>query len=63
MILNSEFGEFCVNVRIEDDKVIYTRDRRMNKGVFPAEEYEAFIDFYKKMVKADKMKFVLVKNL
>jgi hypothetical protein len=60
--VHTEFGEYHVNIAINKKEITYTRNRKMNKGVYPPEAYSDFIKFYKKMVKADKMKLVLVKD-
>jgi len=57
-----DFGEYSSTIHLDTDKVIYVRSRKMNKGCFPAERYEDFIEFYKSMVKADKAELVLVRE-
>ncbi len=56
------FGEYHTTVSVNKHEIVYTRNRKMNKGVFPPESYDELISFYKKMVKADRMKLVLVKD-
>jgi len=57
-----DFGEYSSTIHIDTDKVMYVRTQKMNKGCFPAEMYEDFIEFYKNMVKADKAELVLVRE-
>ncbi len=58
----SDFGEYSMKVYQEENKVYYIRDRKKFKGVFPPEKYEELRSFYKKIVKADAIKLVLVKK-
>lgn len=56
----TRFGEYSSSIEIHDRNVIYIRNRRMKKGVFPAETYVELRAFYKNISKADKAKLVLV---
>lgn len=58
----TEFGEYSSEISIDNNRIIYVRKRKMNKGLFPSDSYDNFIDFYKKIVKADKADLVLVKT-
>ena len=59
ILVETEFGKYEANVQIEPNgKVIYTRKVQMNKLEIPAESYEAYRKFKKKIVKADKMQVV-----
>ncbi|MEN7548567.1 DUF3857 domain-containing protein [Rapidithrix thailandica] len=56
----SPFGSYESSVLQKDGKLIYIRKVEINKGRFPKEEYDALVNFYKAMYKADKQKIVLV---
>jgi hypothetical protein len=56
----SVFGDYKASVQFEDNKIIYTRQISLNKGRFPKEKYKDWVEFYKNIAKADKMKMVLV---
>lgn len=58
--IESEFGSYTSEVKIEEGKLLYIREMKHNKGQFPASSYQSLIDFYKAIVKADKQKVVLV---
>jgi len=58
--LESDFGSYKMNVIKEGNTIIYYRKVKMNKGSFPPERYNDFRSFYKKMVKYDKKKLVIV---
>lgn len=60
--LNSDFGEYKVQYNFDPDSntLEYTRTLRMNEGKYSPEEYSAYRDFIRSIVKADKSKIVLV---
>lgn len=58
----SEIGEYKTKIQVEDNKLTYIRIQKMQKGRFPAERYAEFVDFFKKINKADNAKAVLVKK-
>ncbi|MEM6966665.1 MAG: DUF3857 domain-containing protein [Bacteroidota bacterium] len=60
--LDSDFGSYKVTVVQDDRKVIYKRTIKMNKAAYAPERYKDFLKFYKKIVRADKMKLVLVES-
>jgi transglutaminase-like putative cysteine protease len=55
----SKFGSYFADFQLKDGKLLYLRKFIRNKGKFPATVYPEMIDFYKKIVKADKMQVVL----
>jgi transglutaminase-like putative cysteine protease len=55
----SKFGLYSADFQLKDGKLLYLRKFVRNKGKFPATAYPEMIDFYKKIVKADKMQVVL----
>lgn len=57
--IKSDFGEFSVNVSVQDNEVLYVRKRVMYEGEYPAESYEDFRQFYTDLSKHDGAKLVL----
>lgn len=60
--LRTEFGEYSASVIIEKNMIVYTRTKKIVKGRFSPEKYVNLVEFYKKIVKADKAKLVLIKK-
>ncbi|SFF58108.1 DUF3857 domain-containing protein [Thermoflexibacter ruber] len=58
--IQSAFGEYQASINFEGNRIIYTRQVSLNKNVFPKEKYKEWLEFYKGVAKADKMKIVLV---
>ncbi|MCC1483876.1 DUF3857 domain-containing protein [Winogradskyella immobilis] len=60
--VNTKYGSYEYALeKLEGNKLKYTRTYIMNKGNYDKEDYEAFRDFRKQIVKHDKTKIVLVK--
>lgn len=60
--INTKFGIYKYKIEtIEENKLKYTRTYILNKGNYQKEDYKAFRDFRKEIVKNDKAKIVLVK--
>jgi hypothetical protein len=57
---DSDFGSFAATVTKEGNKITYVRTLKFNKNIYPAERYVDLLKFYKKIVKADKMKMVIL---
>lgn len=60
--ITSKFGDYTARVAVEGDKVSYIRRVTMHQGRYPAEAYTEWIDFRKKIAKADKAQMVFVKK-
>ena len=60
--LETEFGQYKVNIEVSDEQIIYNRILKINPIELPAERYDSFRNFYKEIGKADAMKIVLVKK-
>ena len=59
--IESKFGRYTAQARVEGDKLTYVRQWQMHRGRYPATEYAAWVEFRKKIAKADKAQMVLVK--
>lgn len=55
------FGHYRSSVVVQGDQLIYYRSLEINKGQFPAAEYNKLAKFYELVFKADRAKVVMVK--
>ena len=60
--LKSDFGSFLAKARLEGNQLIFSRQLTLKQGEYSPETYDQFVSFLKKVVDADRSKFVLVKN-
>ncbi len=60
--IKNDFGEFSTTIVQEGNQLIYTRCYTRWKGTYEPSKYTELRDFYKKMVKADENKVVLIKE-
>ena len=60
--IENQFGSYTMEVTNQDNKITYIRQRKYNKGDFPASDYEELRKYYKKITKADKQKAILIKS-
>ncbi|RYU97152.1 DUF3857 domain-containing transglutaminase family protein [Emticicia agri] len=58
--IETKFGKYSAKVEMKDDMIIYNREVSMFKGRHSAAMYNEWVDFRKKIVKADKNQVVLV---
>jgi hypothetical protein len=58
--IETKFGKYFARVEIKDDIINYNREVSMFKGRHSATTYNEWVDFRKKIVKADKNQVVLV---
>ncbi len=58
--IKQDFGIYTASVRIENGTLMYSRKMAMSGKVISKEKYQDFIEFYKQVAKADKMKVVLL---
>ncbi len=60
--INSEFGEYSATFAMTEQTITYKRTQVMTSNKFPAAKYNDYVEFYKKIYQADKVKAVLAKN-
>ncbi|HEY1053897.1 MAG TPA: DUF3857 and transglutaminase domain-containing protein [Emticicia sp.] len=58
--IETKFGKYSSKVEMKDDIIVYNRELSMFKGRHAAATYNEWVDFRKKVVKADKNQVVLV---
>ncbi len=56
----SKIGTYTTKTIKKNNCIYYIRRLRINKGIYPKEYYQDIRNFYKKIVKADKAKLILV---
>ncbi|MFT2010053.1 DUF3857 domain-containing protein [Pontibacter sp. 13R65] len=61
--INSDFGVYQAQTKIDGNNVLYIRKLQMEKGRFPADKYPSLITFMNNVLKADKQQVVFVKNV
>ena len=59
--LTSEFGEYSATFTSTGNTITYKRKQVMTSEKFPASKYNEYVDFYKKIYQADKLKAVITK--
>jgi hypothetical protein len=59
-LIKTKFGTYSSKILFKDEKLIYLRKMTMNKGTYPVSVYQEYVDFKKKLFKADKTQVVLV---
>ncbi len=57
----SEFGEYHSSAKLIDQSIIYEREFIINKGHYPKEKYNDFVEFVESVAKNDEAKAVLIK--
>ncbi|GAB4055757.1 DUF3857 domain-containing transglutaminase family protein [Spirosoma litoris] len=60
--IESKFGRYTAELTINGDQITYVRHITMHGGKFPATAYAEWVDFRKKVAKADRTQMVFVKN-
>jgi transglutaminase-like putative cysteine protease len=58
--IDSKFGSYQSSLQTKDSEITYIRTMTVNRGQYPASAYNEWVDFRKKIVKADKTQLVLV---
>jgi hypothetical protein len=59
--IKSVFGIYSIKTLLEGERLTYIREYTIFKGTYPAASYPDLIDFYKKIVKADRENVVFIK--
>lgn len=63
-ILETKFGKYEMDFSTtSDNKLIYNRKIRINKGEYPPSEYENYRDFLRTIARLDKTKILLKQNI
>ncbi|WP_421763199.1 DUF3857 domain-containing protein [Ekhidna sp.] len=61
--ISSQFGNYRAEIsRLEDGRILYFRSFEQNKGQFDPSTYQDFVDFHKKIVRADKKRISFKKK-
>ncbi len=58
--LETKFGEYHSEIKIDEKGLHYIRRMKIIKGHFPPDTYDEYVDFYRKINKADNAKVVLL---
>ncbi|ULQ57352.1 DUF3857 and transglutaminase domain-containing protein [Flavihumibacter rivuli] len=61
--LTNAFGKFSARAEWRDQRIYYYRSLERNAGKFPAKDYQALVQFYESIYKADRSRIVLVKKV
>ena len=62
LTIASRFGQYTAQVLVDGHKVTYIRQVTMHRGRYPAAVYVEWVDFRKKIAKADRAQMVFVKK-
>ena len=62
LAIASKFGRYTAHLTIDSDRITYVRHIIMHGGRFPATAYAEWVDFRKKVAKADHIQMVFVKR-
>jgi hypothetical protein len=60
--IDNDFGTYTIQFEEKENQLIYTRTMEVKQFSFGKERYEEYRQFLKEVIKADKMKVVLVRN-
>ncbi len=62
LTIDSKFGKYAMQTTVDGNRVTYVRRLTMHRGRYPAESYTEWVDFRKKVAKADKTQMVFLKK-
>ncbi|MCK8490764.1 DUF3857 and transglutaminase domain-containing protein [Spirosoma sp. RP8] len=62
LTIESKFGTYQAKLVMDGERVVYIRRITMHRGRFPAPAYAEWVDFRKKIAKADRTQLVFVKR-
>ena len=57
----SDFGSYRTIITSQGDSILYIRKQLQYDGIYPAKQYDEFIEFKNKIIKADQATVVLTK--
>ncbi|WP_338875664.1 DUF3857 and transglutaminase domain-containing protein [Spirosoma sp. SC4-14] len=60
--IESKFGVYTAQLTVENEHITYIRKITMHQGRFPSATYSDWLDFRKKVAKADRNQMVFVKS-
>ena len=61
--IENKFGHYKTEIeKIDENKLLYKREFKVNDGEFPKEDYEKFRSFYKTVSRQDNAKIALIKK-
>jgi hypothetical protein len=60
--LSTEFGEYNSSITVQNNRAVYIREVKINRGTWSKENYQSLVDFYTTIVSSDKAKLVLKEN-
>jgi hypothetical protein len=61
-VIESKFGKYRSSVKLENNKILYSRTMEQYGGRFPKTDYSEMVKFYEAIYKADRSKMVFVKT-
>lgn len=59
--IESEFGKYSCEIVVKDNTITYKRLKSMTSKKYPAEKFNEYVAFSKKLYQADKLKTILAK--
>ena len=60
--IESKFGKYVSTVKVDQNKIVYTRSMQQFSGLFPKTDYPEMVKFYDAIYKADRNKLVFIKT-
>ena len=60
--IENQYGAYSAKIIENDNQLTYIRSVQINSGIFPANEYNDYRDFFKNIKRNDDLRVVLVKN-
>lgn len=60
--ISSEFGAYSISFKNEDGKLLVHRVLTINRGTYPKEKYQKYVDFRKKTANFDSTKVLITKS-
>lgn len=61
-VIESKFGKYSSSVKLDQNKIIYSRKMEQYGGQFSKADYAEMVKFYESIYKADRNKIVLLKT-